>query len=292
MWLDDGGKKRKVVFSGDLGHHGAPILRDPETVEDADLVVMESTYGDRAHRSWQATWNELGEVLRAAAGGNGNVLVPAFTIGRTQELLYVFREHFEQWNMDRWQVVLDSPMAIEATEIYARHYNVYDSAAARAHRAGGNPFDLPNLYISRTARQSMALNRIRAGALIIAGSGMCDGGRIKHHLKHQVWRPETHVLIVGYQAAGTTGRQLVDGARFIRLWGETVRVAATVHTVGGLSAHADQAGLLQWYAGFRDRPPVALVHGEDAPRAALAQRLGADYGTKVYAPKAGEKVEL
>jgi metallo-beta-lactamase family protein len=292
VWLEEHGLRRKVVFSGDLGHRGAPVLRDPELVDEADLVVLESTYGDRQHRSWAATWSELGQVLKDVAGGRGNLLVPAFTIGRTQELLYVFREHFEDWEVDRWQVVLDSPMAIEATDVYARHFDVYDSEAARARRDGASPFDLPNLYISRTARQSMALNRIRSGAMIIAGSGMCDGGRIKHHLKHQVWRPETHVLIVGYQAAGTIGRSLVDGARYIRLWGETVRVAATVHTIGGLSAHADQNGLVDWYRGFKARPPVALVHGEPEPRATLAGRLGEELGATVYSPRPGEKIDL
>jgi len=292
VWLEEHGQRRKVVFSGDLGHRGAPVLRDPELVEEADLVVLESTYGDRLHRSWQETWSELGQVLRDATGGRGNVLIPAFTVGRTQELLYVFREHFKDWQVDHWQVVLDSPMAIEATEVYARHFDIYDREAASARRDGASPFDLPNLYISRTARQSMALNRIRSGAMIIAGSGMCDGGRIKHHLKHQVWRAETHVLIVGYQAAGTIGRSLVDGARHIRLWGETVRVAATVHTVGGLSAHADQNGLVDWYRGFEGRPPVALVHGEPEPRAALADRLGKELGATIYSPKLGEKIDL
>ena len=286
------GAKRRLVFSGDLGHRGAPILRDPEHVAQADLVVMESTYGDRLHRQWEATWQEMGEILSNARSNKGNILIPAFAIDRTQMLLYSFRRHFDQWGLGEWEIFLDSPMAIEATEVYARHTKVYDSRARAFEEAHGGLFDLPNLHLSRETEQSMKINRIRAGAIIIAGSGMCTGGRIKHHLKHNVWRESTHVMIVGFQARGTPGRALVDGARHIRLWGETVQVNAQVHTIGGLSAHADQNGLADWYGAIGNRPPVALVHGEPESMDLLEQRLRDSFRAQVMQPGFGQRIEL
>ncbi|MEJ2645317.1 MAG: MBL fold metallo-hydrolase [Gammaproteobacteria bacterium] len=291
LQVREGGVERKLVFSGDLGHRNAPILRDPTPVADADLVILESTYGDRRHRSWEATWAEMGEILNHARSTAGNILIPAFAVGRSQELLYMLRENYQEWGVDAWTVFLDSPMAIEATEVYARHWNLYDREAARAHRDDGNPFQLPNLHFSRTANQSMAINRIESGALVIAGSGMCTGGRIKHHFKHNLWRRSTHVIMVGFQARGTLGRALVDGAQHVRLWGETIRVAATVHTVGGLSAHADQQGLVHWYSQFRDRPPVALVHGEPDAMDTLARCLH-PIAARVHLPERGDGLDL
>lgn len=290
LWLDDGRRRRKLVFSGDLGHVGAPILRDPTPVPRADLVILESTYGDRCHRAWDATWQELAEVLDDAR--TGNILIPSFAVGRTQELLYTFARHYRDWGLERWHVFLDSPLAVKATAAYRRHLEVYDSDARRVQRVAGDPFHFPTLRITETVEASMALNRIRSGAIIIAGSGMCTGGRIKQHLKHNVWRADCHVVIVGFQARGTLGRALVDGARFIRLWGETVRVAAQVHTIGGLSAHADQAGLLDWYRRFEGGPPVALLHGEADAMDTLAGRLRQGPASRVLTPAAGERLDL
>lgn len=292
LWLTEGTVKRKVVFSGDLGHHGAPILRDPTGIEVADLVLMESTYGDRLHRSWHDTWQEMHDVMEMAQKGRGNILIPAFAVGRTQELLYLFAKHFEQWNLGRWQIFLDSPMAIEATEVYARHSHLYDQDALHLFNQNQQRALLPNLHFSRTTNQSMRLNRVRSGAIFIAGSGMCTGGRIKHHLKHNIWRKDCHLIIVGFQAQETLGRALVDGATHIQLWGETIRVAAKVHTVGGLSAHADQKGLVDWYHGFQPSPPVVLVHGEEEPQAILAERLQRENGAKVLRAEPKMKLDL
>lgn len=289
--LEHGGTRRRVVFSGDLGQRGAPILRNPETVHAADLVVLESTYGDRDHRTWEATWAELAEIFNHAERGKGNILIPAFAVGRSQELLYLFKQHYRDWGLHRWTLFLDSPLAIEATEIYARHFRLYDKEAARAHRAAHGLFRLPNLIFTHTTAQSMAINRIAAGAVILAGSGMCQGGRIRHHLKHNIWREHCHVIIAGFQARGTLGRSLVDGAKEIRLWGEPIRVAAHIHTVGGLSAHAGQRELVEWYAHIRGRPPVALVHGEPHAIEALAGRL-AVLGAKVTVPAYGQRLDL
>ena len=292
LWLREDGLERKLVFSGDLGHRGAPILREPSVVEDADLVVMESTYGDRLHRDWQSTWDEMGEVLAEAAAANGNILIPSFAVGRTQELLYGFLRNFDAWNVARWEVFLDSPMAIAATEVYTQHPNLYDADARLTQQGHGNPFRLPNLHLSQTAKQSMAINRINSGAMIIAGSGMCTGGRIRHHLKHNVWRSNCHLIFVGFQARGTLGRKLVDGAHEISLWGERIRVAAKVHTIGGFSAHADQAGLLDWYGHFRNRPKVALVHGEPEAMECLQSELTRRYQASVFSPAAGTVIDL
>ena len=228
LWLEEKGVRRKLVFSGDLGSPGRPILHDPTYIQEADLVLMESTYGDRLHRSDDETNQEVDEIFRLAAKGSGNVLIPAFAVGRTQHLLYEFAKHYDDWNLHRWQIFLDSPMAIEATEVYTRHTELYDIEAAQLWQKNKQQTLLPNLHFTRTTNQSMHLNLVRSGAIIIAGSGMCTGGRIKHHLKHNVWRKDCHIIIVGYQAYGTLGRLLVDGAKNIRLWGETMRVKATI----------------------------------------------------------------
>ncbi|MEJ5211511.1 MAG: MBL fold metallo-hydrolase [Burkholderiales bacterium] len=290
--MQEGSLTRRVVVSGDLGHAGAPILADPTLLEEADLVVMESTYGDRCHRPWDATWAELGEIVGSAHAGKGNILVPAFAVGRTQELLYVFARHYRDWHLDEWHLFLDSPMAIEATALYRKYQGVYDKAAREIVAHHGDPFALPNLRLTRTAEESMRINDIRAGAIIIAGSGMCTGGRILHHLKRNLPFAQAHVLIVGFQAQGTLGRALVDGAKNVHLFGEEVPVRARIHTVGGLSAHADQAGLAAWYAHFRGRPPVVLVHGEPAAMDALAQHLRTTLGARVHTPQPGQRLHL
>lgn len=283
--------ERRVVFSGDLGHRGAPILRDPAAVTAADLVIMESTYGDRNHRSWEATWKELAAVFHEARERRGNILIPAFAVGRTQELLYVFQQFYREWGVDAWKIFVDSPMAIEATEVYGKHSELHDTEAVRTRKDKGAPFSLPNLQLSRTPIQSMAINQIQSGAIIVAGAGMCTGGRIKHHLKHNLWRSDCHIVIVGFQARGTLGRSLVDGAKTVRLWGETIRVAARIHTIGSLSAHADQHGLLHWYGNFARRPPVALVHGEEEAIATLGTVLS-KRGVRVIQPRRGEALKI
>ena len=292
LWLKEQGLWRKLVFSGDLGHVGAPILRDPDLVREADLVIMESTYGGRRHRSWEETWAEMAEIFTGEGAERGNILIPSFAVGRTQELLYTLGRNREAWGIDRWQIFLDSPMAIEATQVYARHTPLYDEEATAAQLDSGNPFMLPNLHLSHTANQSMAINRISDGAIIIAGSGMCEGGRIKHHFKHNIWRWDCKLLITGFQARGTLGRAIVDGAASIRLWGEPVQVAAQLHTIGGLSAHADGEGLLRWYRGFKETPPVALVHGEPESMDLLADRLRDSTGARVLLPSPGSGIDL
>lgn len=290
--LEAGGQKRRVVFSGDLGHSGAPILRDPTYLEYADLVVMESTYGDRLHRNWQETWQEMGDIISKAKSEKGNILIPAFAVGRTQELLYTFKQHFGDWNIDDWDIFLDSPMAIESTKVYTEHSKVYDLDAVEAKNENGSIFDLPNLHMTSSTEQSMKINQIKSGAIIIAGSGMCTGGRIKHHFEHNIWRDHAHVLIVGFQARGTLGRELVDGIDRVSLWKKNVPVRAHVHTIGGLSAHADQQGLINWFQRFKNNPNLVLVHGEPGAIDALAEKLNDLTDSKITQASYLQKITL
>ena len=288
---EEKGVRRSLVFSGDLGQYDTPILRDPESLPEADLVLMESTYGNRTHRDRKHTIQEIGEIIRRA-DGKGNILIPAFAVGRSQEILYTFGKHYDEWNMSRWRIFLDSPMAIEASEIYWNYPHLYDDEATKLRKSNDEMPPLPNLKFSRSSDDSRRLNKIKKGAIIVAGSGMCNGGRILHHLKHNVWKPETQVMIVGYQAYGSIGRKLVEGDQYIRIHGDPIKVAAQVNTVGGLSAHGDQGDLLHWYSRFKNRPPVFMVHGEKKAAAAFKEAMKKQYGAKVTLTKPGLKIDL
>ena len=283
--LRENGREFRLAFSGDLGYSSAPLMQPPTAVEAADLVLMESTYGNRNHRPFDATLDELRGIFRSAADGGGNILIPAFAVGRTQDLLHLMSKHYDDFGLAGWDVYLDSPMAIATTELYWRH-----SSLQRAPVFGQG--ERLTVTASESSQDSMRINAIDSGAIVIAGSGMCTGGRILHHLKHNLWRPECHVVMVGFQAQGTLGRRLVDGAENVRLWGETIKVAAKIHTVGGLSAHADQAGLVAWYGAIAGRPPVCLVHGEPGAQHALANTLRSTHGADVRIPARGDVVEL
>jgi len=273
LWATEGEVRRKLVFSGDLGQYDTPILHDPYAFESADLVLIESTYGNRLHRGREDTERELGGILAQAAHDGGNVIVPAFAIGRSQELLYLLAKHYGEWHLTRWKIFLDSPMAIAASRVYWNNPDRFDEETTRLRETFRGMPPLPNLVLSESAEDSRAINHVRSGALIIAGSGMANGGRVLHHLKHNLERPECHVVIVGFQAPGTLGRQLVDRQPEVRIHGQRVRCLAQVHTLGGLSAHGDQDDLLRWYDSFAGRPPVYLVHGEVPSAEALAGKL-------------------
>ena len=292
-WVTEHGQTTKLVFSGDLGQPGRPILRDPTPIEEADILIMESTYGDRTHKDLAATEDELiGIVERTLHEQGGNVIVPAFAVGRTQEVLYHLHRLTREGRLRNLKVFVDSPMATEATRITMQHLELFDDAANRLavwHTIGK---DLPYLHFVASAEESMALNQIRSGAIIISASGMCNAGRIKHHLRHNLPRRECGVLITGFQAQGTLGRRLVDGATRVRIFGEDIPVRATIHTVGGLSAHADQLALLGWSANFR-KPPARtfVVHGEASAALAFAERLRAERGWDVAVPEPGTRVQ-
>ncbi|MDJ0748462.1 MAG: MBL fold metallo-hydrolase [Woeseiaceae bacterium] len=281
--------KRTLVFSGDLGYRDAPLMDPTTRLVDADAVLMESTYGDRDHRPISETIAELADVFESARAAQGNILIPAFTVGRTQDLLYLMAEHFDEWNLGKWRIFLDSPMGISATKVYSQYRHLF---AATLFEPKSDYPDLPNLYATRTAEESMTINEIENGAIIIAGSGMCTGGRILHHLKNNIWRPQCHLVIVGYQAIGTLGRRLVDGTDEIKLWGDAYRVRAQQHTIGGLSAHADQSDLVDWYSSFAGRPPVYLVHGEERGQRPLLEKLRTALGAPAKIAKYQQKITI
>lgn len=277
--INDGGKSRTLVFSGDLGNSCAAILRDPVQPEKADVLLMESTYGNRNHRPMEDTLDEFRGIIHEATETGGNILIPAFAVGRTQEIIFRLGEFYQEGILNHQAVYLDSPMAIATTEVYHRYQDVFsyeDRSALRQAKSGSLHTYLPVLRYSRSTEESIAINRITDGAIIIAGSGMCTGGRIRHHLKHNLWRRNAHVIIVGYQAIGTPGRALVDGAKRLRVAGEDVVVNATIHTLGGFSAHAGQQQLLDWINGFhKPKPQTYLIHGEEDAKKALLHLLHA-----------------
>jgi metallo-beta-lactamase family protein len=279
MTVREHGHERVVIFSGDVGPRGSPILRDPTPLGHADLVFLESTYGDRDHRPREATLQEFHEVLTQAVWEGRKVLVPAFAIGRSQEVLYRLAEQVLAGKLPEFPVYLDSPMAIAATRLYAKHQELFDEEAGAMMRRGDFLRGLAGLRFTETAAESRALNEGWGTGVIIAGSGMCDGGRIVHHLRHNLWRRDVAVLIVGFQAQGSLGRRLVDGAKEVRIFGEKVVVRASVHTLGGFSAHAGQSELVEWAGHLApSRPRFVLTHGEpkacEGLRAAMQTRLG------------------
>lgn len=274
-----------LVFSGDLGMTGTPILRDPTPIDRADFVLMESTYGGRDHKTRQDSVAEIGEVLAAAWRDGGNVLIPAFAVGRSQELLYWFAKYWDEWQLARWKIFLDSPLAAKVIDVYDRHESLFDAEAVRVFAGKPKPFAMPNLAITHSRDESKAINEIERGAIIIAGSGMANGGRIVHHLMHNLGRQQAHVMFVGYQARGTLGQRLVGGAGRVRIQGHDFTVNAQIHTVGGLSGHAGQDGLLAWYGHFNPHPPLALIHGEDDSRESLAARVHQQFGVTAMCPR-------
>jgi len=287
--LREGDHARRVLFSGDLGSSGRPVLRDPTPAPEADVVVMESTYGDRLHRSLDDSVLELYQAIRDTLERGGNVIIPTFALERAQEILYFLREGTETGALPGdLQFFLDSPMAISATEIFKRHPECFDSEAAKLFEQGRDPFDLPGLHFTRQTADSMKINQIRSGAVILAGSGMCTGGRVRHHLRHNLARHQSSVVFVGFAAHGTLAREIVDGADKVRIYGEAIAVRARIHTINGFSAHADQAELLAWHASTRAERTF-LVHGELEPMQALGRRLER---TRVEMPSLHDEVEL
>jgi metallo-beta-lactamase family protein len=270
------GKNKKVVFSGDLGNKNAVLMNDPTILTQADLVLMEGTYGDRNHRPLEDTLAQLKDILHDTQKRGGNIMIPAFAVGRTQELLFYLGQLQQQGELDNWQVILDSPMAIEVTKVYDRWFDSLDNEeieqATPSARSIIKDF-IPRLFLAVTPENSMAVNNIKKGAIILAGSGMCTGGRIRHHFKQRIWDSRNTVIFCGYQAQGTLGRLLVDGKQSIKVFNETYVVKAQIETLGGFSAHAGQSELIDWVANFIHCPKVVLVHGDPEALDTLSQKL-------------------
>jgi metallo-beta-lactamase family protein len=293
MTIQEDGRSRTVVFSGDLGPRGAPIHRDPTPFKHADLVFMESTYGDRDHRSLQETAIEAREVIRKAVDAKARILVPTFAIGRSQLLLYLLAGAFKRRTLKPFPIYLDSPMAIQATQIYRRHAELFDEEALAMQKSGELRTHLGTLRTTRTANESRGLAKARGPCLIMAGAGMCNGGRILNHLRTGLPVPETTVLFVGFQSRGSIGRALVDGTKMVKILGEEVPVRASIHTMGGLSGHAGQADLLRWFDSLAAcRPRVVLTHGEARARDALKRMLKDRHGIEAESPALYDAIEL
>ena len=284
--LEEGGRQRSVLFSGDLGNSGRPLLHDPAAPPRADVVVMETTYGDRLHKPFQPSVEEFYQAITDTFSRGGNVVIPTFALERAQELLFFLREGVEKNRLPHAvQVFLDSPMAISATEIFKRHPECYDAETGALFSSGRDPFHLPGLHFTRETAASIAINHIGGGAVIMAGSGMCTGGRIRHHLRQNIGREECSVVFVGYAATGTLARNVIDGAKEVRIYGEKLPVRAKIHTINGFSAHADQAELLAWHGQTGNPGRTFLVHGEEQVMRQFASRLR---GTEVVMPALNE----
>ena len=293
LLVEEDGRTKRVVFSGDLGPKGAPILRDFEPFQTADAVFVESTYGDRDHRPFGETVKEYVEIVQDAVRQGGKVLVPTFAVGRAQLLTLLLSWMFRRGKVAPFPAFLDSPMAIEATRIYQRHVELFDDEMRSYMQERLLREDLQTLKATETADESKAINNCSGPCLVMAGAGMCNAGRILHHLRQNLWKPETHVIIVGYQAQGTLGRQLVEGAEFVRIHGEKIAVRAQVHTLGGFSAHAGQTDLLNWFGVIAAcRPQVVVAHGEDGPRRTLAKLIQQQHGLRPVLPDIGDVLEF
>jgi len=287
------GKQRTWLFSGDIGQENRPLLRDPSPPAEADYVIMESTYGDRQHEHAEGRVERLAQAIRTTFEAGGNVVIPAFAVGRTQELLYELDRLIVAQRIPPPVVFVDSPMAVSATAIFRAHPECYDAEAVALLRAGEDPLDFVGLHLVRSVAGSQAINHVRGSCIIIAASGMCTAGRIKHHLVHNLSRPECTILFIGFQAQGTLGRHLVEGQNPVRIHGQPREVRARIESIQGFSAHADQAGLIDWLGHLRTPPRrLFLTHGEERALEALHQKIRATLGWESHAPTYGEEVEL
>lgn len=297
VWVTEQGVTKKLVFSGDIGNTNQPIIKNPHYIKDADYVIMESTYGDRSHGPRPDYIKELAAIIQRTFDRGGNVVIPSFAVGRTQEMLYFIRQIKAEGlvkNHDNFEVYVDSPLAVEATNVFNRNVpGYYDDDAMALIKQGINPISFPGLKTAVTSDDSIAINVSTTPKVIISASGMCDAGRIRHHLKHNLWRPECTILFVGYQSVGTLGRNLVEGATEVKLFGETIEVQAEITSLAGVSGHADCEGLMKWIGAFEKKPKrVFVVHGEDTVTDVFAARIKDELGIDAVAPYTGAEYDL
>jgi metallo-beta-lactamase family protein len=298
IWVKEGGREIKLVFSGDLGNKNMPILRDPSIIESADYLFIESTYGNRNHMNVENKIDRFVEIITSTMEKGGNVIIPSFAVGRTQEILYELFKQREKYgekltHLLEIPVYVDSPLAVSATKVFRNNLDCYDEEAREYIENGDNPLDFPGLRFTQSAEESKALNDSKDSLIIISASGMCDAGRIKHHLKHNLWRKESSVVFVGYQAEGTLGRRLVDGADKVRIFGEEISVNARVEMIEGFSGHADRDGLLSWIKAFERKPrKIFLVHGEEDSMNEFSELISSELGIGTVIPERGESYTI
>ncbi len=286
---------RTLVFSGDLGGNCSPLMKAPAILKHADVLMLESTYGDRDHRCSEETIDQLAEILQQAHADGGNVMIPAFSVGRTQDILFHLGRFYQEGRLPQHTVYLDSPMAIRANAIYARHrsqFDEYNRAKLREHDIHSEDDWLPILKLTPSPAESMAINNVKSGAIIVAGSGMCNGGRIVHHFKHNLWRKDCHLIFTGFQARGTTGRAIVDGVKSVRVFREDIMVGAQVHTLGGFSAHAGQSQLIEWASHFESHPELHLIHGELEKMQILQSEFKKRLDWDANIPELGDRIAI
>lgn len=298
LWIRENGKETKVVFTGDLGNNDTPILKNPELVGSADILVMESTYGDRNHKEREDRFERFVDIVNETIDKGGSVVIPSFAVGRTQEIVYGLNQNKNRFK-DKYETILktpvyiDSPLAISATEIYKNNPQCYDEEAKRYIMENKNPVDFPTLKLSRTVDESKAINENSEPAIIISASGMCEAGRIRHHLKHHLWEENSTILFVGYQAIGTLGRRLVDGEKQVRIFGEDITVKARIEYIEGFSGHADQKGLINWLNAFEKKPDtIFIVHGEAESQDIFSGIVTDTFGIRTIVPNRGDVFEI
>ena len=293
IWVKENGKEFKIVFSGDLGKKNTPIINDPSIIDDADFLLIESTYGNRLHEPIADQKAKLAQIINRTIQQGGNVVIPAFAVERTQEILYFLNEMLNAGQIPKVPVFVDSPLAISATEIFMHHRDYYDADLSKLVNAGKKIFDFPGTVFTHTADESKQINETPGSKIIISANGMADAGRIKHHLKHNLWRPESTIIFVGYQAEGTMGRRLVEGEKKVKLMGETINVAAGIESLQGFSAHADQKGLLEFIGNFTQKPKrIFVVHGELESSLTLSSMIENKFGLETIVPYPDEVYEL
>ena len=286
-------KNKRVVFSGDVGNERQEILSDPTKLKDTDYLVVESTYGDRLHKSRQETVKEFAGIIKKTKNTGGNIIIPAFAIERTQEIIYELRMLYDKKKLEGFTVYVDSPLAIAATEIFRANTGFFDRTTKNRMKKGMEPFDFPSLIFAKRADDSKALNEVKSGAIIISASGMCEAGRIIHHLKHNLWRKECNIVFTGFQARGTLGDAIIKGNKTVKIFGEEIAVNAKIYTLGGFSGHADRKGLLNWVSNFKNKKPkVFVVHGEESSALKFGSFLRKKLKLKVKVPKLGEKAKI
>lgn len=297
IWIEENDDTVKIVFSGDLGMKNKPLIRDPEVIDEADYLILESTYGNRVHENVERRIEKLTDIINKTILRGGTVIIPSFAVGRTQELIYELKQYYENNNdLDSFMKVpiyIDSPMAISATQIFKKNSYSFDDEAKDIILSGNNPLDFENLYFVRDYKESMALNNSDFPKVIISASGMCTAGRIRHHLKHNLWKAKNSVVFVGYQANGTLGRILKDGAKSVKILGETIAVLSEIHSVEGFSGHIDQPGILEWLSGFNKKPKkVFLVHGEEDSLNTLSSLIKEKLNMSTTIPNMGYIFEI
>jgi len=290
LWYQDGQGEKKISFSGDIGKKESPIVNDPVFVEESDYLTIESTYGNRKHKNMEDSIDELVNIIKTTFKRGGNVIIPSFALGRTQDLLLILNRLVKEGRLFNINVYIDSPLGERITRVYAAHPEYFDEEARRLFNIESR--DAIRIHFTRKTEESMALNRIKKEAIIISSSGMCEGGRVRHHLKHNLWRRECSIVFVGYQAEGTLGRQIVDRSKTVEVLGEDIVVRAGIHTLGGFSAHADQEELMGWIAQFKNSPEIFIVHGEEQVALDFQTAIKNKFGYTTHVPRVGEEFEI